>query len=89
MATFNFFVDTKVTMWQRASFEVESNTYDMALEKALQIAKSSDYPDMTDYETLYDSAEHMSVKENHGQPTMELFSLSHASAIWTNKNSDE
>jgi hypothetical protein len=89
MATFNFFVDTKVTMWERANFEVEADTYNMALEKALQMAKSGDYPDMTDYETLYDTAEYIPVKENHGQPTKELYSIYNDTTIWTNKNSDE
>jgi hypothetical protein len=89
MATFNFFVDTKVTMWERANFEVEADTYNMALEKALQMAKSGDYPDMTDYETLYDTAEPLSVKDNHGESTKELFNLSSDNIIWSNKNSDE
>lgn len=82
MATFNFYVDTKVTMWERANFEIEASTYNKALDIALNMAKEQDYPDMTDYETLYDTAEPLSLEKNDNQPTIELHFIDEV--VWDN-----
>lgn len=87
MATFNFYVDKKVTMWERASFEIEADTCNTALLEALKRAKNEMYPDMTDYETLYDTAEDLLVKDNHGLATKELYSEDEM--VWDNAKEDE
>lgn len=89
MATFQFYTDTKVTMWERATFDIEAETYNQALEQALKCAKTGGYPDMTDYETLYDTAESMSVLDNKGVATKELYHVpdSLGEPVWDNKNS--
>lgn len=89
MATFQFHTDNKVTMWERATFEIEADTYNQALNKALECAKNSRYPDMTDYETLYDTAEPMSVLDNKGVATLELYHVTNrmGEPVWDNKAS--
>lgn len=89
MATFQFHADSKVTMWERATFDIEAETYNQALEKALECVKTGGYPDMTDYETLYDTAEPMSVKDNKGESTLELYHVDNrwGESVWDNKSS--
>jgi hypothetical protein len=90
MATFDFFTDKKVTMWERVNFEIEADTYNQAVQKAIEFSKNDNFPDMADYETLYDTAEPLSVEENGGEATIELFKVSERRedvSLWNNKDS--
>lgn len=80
MQEFRFYQDRKVTCWERTRFEVKGESY----EEAVAIVKSWQGEDelcfednenviITDGETLYETTESLSVKDNQGQPTIEVF----------------
>lgn len=80
MEKFNFYQDRKVTCWERTHFDVKVESY----EEAVAIVKSWQGEDVLcfeddeniiiiDGETLYDTSESLSVEENGGQPTIEVF----------------
>ena len=80
MEKFNFYQDRKVTCWERTHFDVKAESY----EEAVALVKSWQGEDVlcfeddeniiiTNGETLYDTSESLSVEENGGQPTIEVF----------------
>lgn len=80
MEAFRFYQDRKVTCWERTHFEVKAENY----EEAVALVKSWQGEDVlcfeddekiiiTDGETLYDTSENLSIEENGGQPTIEVF----------------
>lgn len=80
MEAFRFYQDRKVTCWERTRFDVIAENY----EEAVALIKSWQGEDVlcfeddeniiiTDGETLYDTSESLSVEENGGQPTIEVF----------------
>ena len=80
MEKFSFYQDRKVTCWERTRFEVTADGY----EQAVEIVKSWKGEDVlnfeddkqviiTDGETLYETAESLSPKDNAGEPTIEFF----------------
>ena len=80
MEKFNFYQDRKVTCRERTHFDVKAESY----EEAVALVKSWQGEDVlcfeddeniiiTDGETLYDTSESLSVEENGGQPTIEVF----------------
>ena len=80
MEAFRFYQDRKVTCWERIHFEVTAENY----KEAVALVKSWQGEDVlcfendekiiiTDGETLYDTSENLSIEENGGQPTIEVF----------------
>ena len=80
MEAFRFYQDRKVTCWERTRFDITAESY----EEAVALVKSWQGEDVlcfeddekiiiTDGETLYDTSENLSVEENGGQPTIEVF----------------
>jgi len=65
------YLDYKCTVWRRIHIPDDKNDKDYILEKLKQGAE----PLFTDaeYETLYDTSEDMTVEENGGSSTIELF----------------
>lgn len=96
--TIKFYLDQKVTVWNRTSFEITAETEEEAREIAKQfinrggeneVAETDDERvDFIETETLYDTEEPMSVEENGNQPTLELYveSVSPDSMIANNAN---
>ena len=75
MKTFNFYQDEKVTIWNRGYFTVEAETQEEANQKVLEAIKNgdiSDFQHMTS-EYIYDTVEELSVDENYGNPTIEIY----------------
>jgi hypothetical protein len=82
METFDFYVDTKVTTWMRTKFEIEANSEEEAKKLAI------DYPNKGNtssigWDEIMDTQENMSVSENGGEPTEELFDQS-GDCFWDN-----
>lgn len=78
MKQFKFFQDEKVTIWQRTHIIVEAESEEEALKKIepfkTEIADSYDYGiDIICDEYLFDTATILSVDENGGRATIELF----------------
>lgn len=75
MKTFNFYQDEKVTIWNRTHFTVEAETQEEANQKVLEAIKIGDISDFqhTISEYFYDSVEELSVEENSGNSTIEIY----------------
>ena len=80
MEAFRFYQDRKVTCWERTRFDIIAESY----EEAVALVKSWQGEDVlcfeddekiiiTDGETLYNTSENLSIEENGGQPTIEVF----------------
>lgn len=78
---FKFYQDQKVVIWRRDWFAIEADTKEDAIKRVRELGldKTDVYnvleDDMytldTDY--LYDTEELISVEENDGQPTIEVY----------------
>lgn len=82
METFEFYLDTKVTTWMRTPFEVEADTLEEAKQKAIEFHKQGNTSSIA-WDEQMDAQEQMSVEENGGQPTEELFA-ENGDCIWAN-----
>ena len=82
--TFDFYLDQKHTIWYRNKFTIESNTLEEAKAKVLEICNtnSSDLPS-DEWETLFDTVEGLTVEDNGGESTEELYTHS-GDMIWDN-----
>ncbi len=80
METFSFYQDREVTCWERTRFGLTAESYEeaVALVKSWQGEEALCFEDnekviITDGETLYDTSESLSVEENGGKSTIEVF----------------
>lgn len=96
MAEYHFYIDTKVTMWERATFTIESETYNGAIEQAKQMAIIDNLPSDADYDILYDTSESLLIENNNGMATRELYiesnreryTASNSEMIWDNTKNE-
>ena len=72
MAEFDFYLDQKHTIWYRNKFTIEAETQDEANEKVAELYRKNELPS-DDWDLLHDTVELLSVKDNGGEPTEELF----------------
>lgn len=79
MKKFRFYKDIKVTLWNREHFEIEAEDF----EEAKKIMLLDDYDNVLESEMLYDTMELMSVLENNGDSTIEIYD-EYNNIIWTN-----
>ena len=86
METFEFYLDTKVTTWMRTKFEIEAENEEDAKMKAIEFHKQSNTSSIG-WDEIMDTQEIMSVNENGGEPTEELFDES-GNNIWDNTKSN-
>lgn len=80
METFDFYQDRKVACWERTQFSIEAESYEQALEivkswkgKDVLCFEDDKQVTVTDGETLYETAEGISPKENNWKSTVEVF----------------
>jgi hypothetical protein len=87
MAVFDFYLDTKVTTWYRTNFEIEADSEEEAKQQAIEFVRDDKHSDLGWFE-VDDTIEPMSVKDNGGQSTQEIFLASNKSdsMIWDNLN---
>jgi hypothetical protein len=83
MKTFNFYLDTKITTWMRTDFEIEANSLEEAKQKAIEFHLSEETGGIP-WEQNLDCQEILSVEENGGQSTEELFLTNTGEEIWNN-----
>lgn len=83
MATFDFYLDTKVTTWYRTPFEIEADTLEEAKQKAIDYVKDDGHYN-DGWEQIDDTPEIMSIKENGGESTEELYTYEDGEMIWDN-----
>lgn len=74
METFTFYLDRKVTAWYRETHQIDAESLEDAKKQMIE-SFNEGYTDGTfiEQELIYDTIEDMSIKENDGWPTMELF----------------
>ena len=79
METYRLSVDRKYTIWEREYYTIEAETE--ALEKCLN-------PDVecSDSEFQYDTAYHMTPKDNNNYPTLEVFNKDTGERIFSNNS---
>ena len=82
METFDFYLDTKITTWMRTKFEIEAKTLEEAKVKAIEFHKQSNTSSIG-WDEIMDTQEIMSVGDNGGEPTEELFDET-GNPIWDN-----
>ena len=69
---FDFYIDEKVTIWNRLKFTIEAETLEEAVKLAIEKYESGDLYDVT-WEEVEGVREIMEVGDNGGEPTEELF----------------
>jgi hypothetical protein len=75
MKTYQFYIDQKITTWERTHFGIQANSREEAVEKAKRFLKDADEcPSDNWLETLHDTSSDMEVEQNEGCATRELFS---------------
>ena len=79
METYRLNVDRKYTIWEREYYMIGAESEIEALEKCL-----SPNVECYDSEFLYDSADHMTPKNNNNYPTLEVFNEDTEERIFSN-----
>ena len=72
MEKFNFYLDQKVITWMRTDFSVEAESPEIARQKAVDFVKEGNTLELP-WEEVMDTKEIMSLKDNRGEPTEEIF----------------
>ncbi len=74
MKEFEFYLDKKITTWLREKHSIEAECYQEAVN-LMQEAFKRNFCENTfyDQERMYDTDEYMSVEDNKGQATAELY----------------
>jgi hypothetical protein len=83
MKSFDFYLDTKVTTWYRTPFEIEASSLEEAKQKAIEFVKEDEHSSIS-WEQIDETTEVMSVDENDGQSTEELYYESSKNMVWDN-----
>ena len=72
MGTFDFYLDQKHTIWYRNKFTIDANSQEEANEKVKELYYKNELPS-DEWDLLHDTVEGLSVGDNGGEPTEELF----------------
>ena len=83
MKTFDFYLDTKVTTWYRTPFEIEADTLVEAQARAIKFVENDHHSELS-WEHIDDTIEKMSVEDNGGESTDELYYEPVGDIIWAN-----
>lgn len=72
MENFNFYLDTKVTTWYRTKFEVDADNLEGAIKKAYEMYNNGTLSEFS-WEQIDETIEPISIEQNSGLPTEELY----------------
>jgi hypothetical protein len=71
---FDFYIDEKITIWNRLKFSVEAETLEEAKDMAIFMTTNDrEDIDFDDTILLYDTMEVIEPEENNGNSTLELY----------------
>jgi hypothetical protein len=84
---YKYNIDEKVTIWRRYNMYIEANSKEEADLKAKKILSEESFTEY-DSELLYDTEVNMTVDENSGNSTVELFDINN-NLIEDNRPLDE
>ena len=82
MGTFNFSLQQKVTTWMETEYEIEADNYEEAKKKAIEFHNEGNTGSIG-WEELMDVQEPMTLDDNGGEPTEEIFD-DEGNCIWDN-----
>jgi hypothetical protein len=82
MGTFNFSLQQKVTTWMETEYEIEADNYEEAKKKAIEFHNQGNTSSIGWEETM-DAQEPMTLDDNGGEPTEEIFD-DEGNCIWNN-----
>jgi hypothetical protein len=86
---FDFYIDEKITIWNRFKFSVEAETLDEAKEKAKMMTMNErEDIDFDDSLLLYDTMEVIEPQENDGNSTLELFCKEDDELLYENSDKE-
>ena len=88
METFNFYLDQKVTTWMRTEFSVEGESREVARQMAVDFVKKGNTSELP-WEEVMDTKELMSLKDNDGMSTEEIFEEDGTYVYVNGKDEDE
>ena len=87
---FDYYIDTKFTIWGRGRYTIEANSKEEAEKIMKDIMANGDVVGLSyDYEYLYETSEEMSIVDNDNNATKELYESNlgfESILITTNKN---
>jgi hypothetical protein len=75
METFDFYLDQKHTIWYRNNFTIEANSQEEANEKVKELYHKDELPS-DDWDLLHETVEALSIGDNGGEATEELYTHS-------------
>jgi hypothetical protein len=75
MTEFDFYLDQKHTIWYRNKFTIEAETQEEANEKVKELYHKDELPS-DDWDLLHETVEALSVGDNGGEATEELYTHS-------------
>lgn len=86
MDEFKFYIDRKLTTWDREFVSIEAENIEEAKKQIIEIVENGDYFDDSYVETIYETIEYLSPKDNSGMPTIEVYENDDDELIWDNGN---
>ena len=88
MEKFNFYLDQKVTTWMRTEFSVEGESREVARQMAVDFVKEGNTSELP-WEEVMDTKEVMSLEDNGGMSTEEIFEEDGTYVYINGKDKDE
>jgi uncharacterized membrane-anchored protein len=85
MKEYRFYIDRKVTIWERDKFKITAKNKKEAIKKAKEEMSFPSYDESYVSETIFESIEDMLVDENKGMATIELYDRETDKLICDNK----
>lgn len=87
MQTFYFIIQRKYTVWEEEYHSIEAESQEEADEMMIKaIQEGEDIDTFSECEIMYDTMDPMSLEENDGDSTVELYDNDH-SLLWSNEDS--
>jgi hypothetical protein len=82
---FDFYIDEKVTIWNRLKFTIQAETLEEAKQKAIFLtAKERDEIEIYDSELLFDTMSEIDLEDNDNNSTIELYSEENDELLYDN-----
>ena len=86
---FDFYIEEKLTIWNRLKFCVEAETLDEAKEKAkFMVIKEREDIEFWDSIMLYDTLTELEPEDNDGNSTIELYCEKDTDLIYENADAE-
>lgn len=85
MPTFDFVIQRKYTVWEEEYHSIEAESQEEANELMTKSLSDFTYDTFLECELMYDTMDSMSLEENDGDSTIELYDDDH-NLLWSNED---